>query len=98
MCSCGSKGQQYSGLHQKKGGKQGRGGDYPPLLCPWEALLGLLHPGMGTPVKERCEVFGVGQEEGHKDDQRAGEPPTKKSWTCSGCRREGSGETSFQYI
>jgi len=31
VCTCGLEGQPYHGLHQKRGGHQGEGGDYP--LC-----------------------------------------------------------------
>ena len=33
------EGKQYPGLHQKRGGQQGQGGDCLPLLCSCEAHL-----------------------------------------------------------
>ena len=37
MCPCGSESKWDPGLHQKKDGQQGQGGDCPPLLCSCEA-------------------------------------------------------------
>ena len=45
---------RYSGLHQNRGGQQGKGGDCPPILYPCRSLLGVLCPGLGPPVEEGC--------------------------------------------
>lgn len=63
--------QQYPGLHQKRGGQQGAGGDRPPLLCPPEAPPAVLCPGLGPPAQGGHGAVGVGPGERHEDDQRA---------------------------
>jgi len=46
----------------------------PPALHSRETQPRVLHPALGSPVKERHGPAGVGPKEGHKYDQRAGTP------------------------
>ena len=50
-----------------------RAGSCPLPLCPHEISFGILCPGLG-PSEPGHEAFGVGPEEGHKDDQRTEAP------------------------
>jgi len=43
-------------------------------LCPCEAPSGVLHPSLELPEQEGCKVVGLGLEDSHEDDQRAGAP------------------------
>ena len=57
--------QLYPGLHQKKRGQQGEGGD-PALSC--ETSPGILHPDVESSVQERCGPVGAHPEEGNKSE------------------------------
>jgi len=74
MCAHSPKGQMNPGLYQKKHGQQVKGGDSAPLLRSRETPPGVLHPTLEPLAQERHRPAGVGPEEGHKNDQRAGTP------------------------
>jgi len=71
MCPCSPEGQLYPGLHRKKHGQQGEGGDSAPQLHSGETSPGVLSP---TPETSAQERHGACPEEGHKNDLRAGTP------------------------
>ena len=74
MCPCSPESQPDPGLHQKKRGQQGEGGDPAPLLCAGEASPGVLCPDVECSVQERHGAVGVRPEENHKNGPRDGAP------------------------
>jgi len=74
MCTHSPEGQLYSGLHQKKNGQQVKGGDSAPLLCSGETSSAVLCPALKPSAQEGHGPAGVGPEEGHKTELRAGAP------------------------
>jgi len=52
VCSCSPEGQQYSGLHQNRGGQRGEGENCPPLHCARDAPRGVLCPSLGIPPQD----------------------------------------------
>ncbi|XP_065596931.1 uncharacterized protein LOC136051416 [Cyrtonyx montezumae] len=50
-----------------------------PCTPPETTSPGVLCPDLGLPTQEGHEAAGAGQEEGHKDDQKAGVPPLQES-------------------
>ena len=69
VCTCSMEGQQYPGLHQKRGSQQGEEGDCFALLCPSEAPSELPSPGLGATSQEGCGTVGINPE-----DQMPGAP------------------------
>ena len=67
-----SESQLYSGLHQKKHGQQGKGGDPAPPLCAGEASPGVVHPNVHVSPVLRTSHVGMYPEEGHKNDTKDG--------------------------
>jgi len=74
VCTHSPQSQPYPGLHQKKHGQQVDGGDSTALLCSGDTPSGVLPPALQPSAQERHGPFGVGPEEGHKNDQTAGTP------------------------
>ena len=66
VCSHSPESQLYPGLHQKKRGQQ--------VLCSGKTSPGVLHPALEPSAQEWHGAVGVGPEEGHKNDWRAGAP------------------------
>jgi len=68
------EGQPHPGLHEEKRGQQVKGGDCALLLCSAVTQPGVLCPALEPPVQETPRPVGVGPEEGHRNDERAGTP------------------------
>ena len=62
------------GCIQSSVASRAREGILPFLLCFSETPPGVLHPALEPSAQERHGPVGVGPEEGHKDDPRAGTP------------------------
>lgn len=71
MCTCKPENDPCPGWHQKQHGQQVEGGDSPSLLCSTKTAPGVLHPALGSLVKEGCGSARVSPEEGHRNYQRA---------------------------
>ena len=63
--------QKYPGLHQKKRGQQGEGGDCPPPFCPCKAPPEVLCPGLEHQHKEDSDMLVQRRLD---DAQRCGAP------------------------
>lgn len=72
MSACSPEGQPYPGLHQKKRDQQDKGGDYPPLLCSFKTLSGVLCSALGPSTRGGHGHIAMSPEQGHNNDQRAG--------------------------
>ena len=97
MCTCSPEGRLYPGLHQEKCDQQVEGDDSAPLFCSCETPP---DPALRPQHKKDVELLGVGPEEGHKDDQRAGAPPLQRQAGRVGALQPGEekalGGTSLQ--
>ena len=65
---------QRSQICSELHGQQVKGEDSAPPLCSGETLPGVLCPALEPSAQERHGPVGVGPEEGHKNDLRAGTP------------------------
>jgi len=63
MCAHSPAGQPYPGLHQKKHGQQGEGGDSVPLPRSAETPPGVLPPALEPSAQDRAGAVGAGPEE-----------------------------------
>jgi len=66
--------QPYPGLHPEQRGQQGEGEGSAPLLRSRQTPPGVLRPALEPPTSEGQGCVGVGPEEGHGADPRAGAP------------------------
>jgi len=97
MCPCSPESQPDPGLHQKKRGQQGEGGDPAPPLCAGEASPGILYPDVESSVQETCGHVDVDLLEHIQRATRMIQGMEYLAYKdrlrgCSAWRREGSGE------
>ena len=66
MCPHNPESQPYPGLHQKKGGQQGKGGDPAPFFFAGETSPEVLHLCVESSVQKRHRPVGVCAGRGQK--------------------------------
>lgn len=72
MCDSSPENQPYPGLHQNQYGQQVEGDDSFSLCHPNETPPGVLHPVLGSTIKEIHGPARTDPEEACGNDQRAG--------------------------
>ena len=75
MCAYSPEGQLYPGLHPEKYDQQVEEGVSASLLFSHETSPGVLQTVLVPPKQEGHGAVGMGPEEGHEDDQWAGNLP-----------------------
>ena len=88
MCPHNPESQPYPGLHQKKRGQQGKGGDPAPFFFAGETSPEVLHLCVESSVQKRHRPAGVCAGRGHRNDPRVrtwNTSPTRTGWESSVC-------------
>ena len=95
VCTHSPESQPYPGLHQKKCGQQGEGGDPASLLCAGETSPGVLCPDVESSIQEGHGPVRKRSKEGYKNDLRNGTLPTQGQAETAGNAQPGedAGET-----